>query len=106
MIQFHCSYRWDDGSKDVWKGTVNQIIPFGSHYEVFILSRSSLRVLIGKSSSGLFACLPDFSVGCHLSSLNDAFYNNEKLIHALGNAVDSTTVACALKALASTLTFD
>jgi hypothetical protein len=105
MIQFHCSYQWDDGSKDAWKGTVNQIIHFGSHYEVLILSRSSLRVLVGQSTSGLFACLPDFSVGCHLSTLNDTFYNSEKLIHALDNAVDGTTVAYALKALASVLNF-
>ena len=55
MIRFHCSYRWDDGSKDTWHGTIKQIIHFGSHYEVFILSRSSLRVLVGKSSTGLFA---------------------------------------------------
>jgi hypothetical protein len=106
MIQFHCSYCWDDGSNDVWSGTVDQIIDFGSHYEVFILSRSSLRVLIGKSSSGLFACLPDFSAGCHLSILKDTFYNSERLIRALDNVVDGKTVACALKALESVLKFN
>ncbi|MGI6526159.1 MAG: hypothetical protein ACOX25_02020 [Caldicoprobacterales bacterium] len=106
MMQFHCSYQWDDGSKDVWNGTVKQIIRFGSHYEVLILSRSSLRVLIGESTSGLFACLPDFSVGCHLSTLNDTFYNSEKLIHALDNAVDGTTIAYALKSLALMLNFN
>jgi hypothetical protein len=106
VIQFHCSYQWDDGSKDIWYGTVNQVINFGSHYEVFILSRSSLRVLVGQSTSGLFACLPDFSAGCHLSALNDTFYNSEKLIHALGNVVDGMTVACAFKALESALNFN
>ena len=105
MTRFHCSYKWDDGSKDIWYGTVNQIINYGSHYEVLILSRSSLRVLVGESTSGLFACLPDFCVGCHLSKLDDTFYNSEKLIRALDNVVDGTTVACALKALASVLNF-
>ena len=105
MIRFHCSYRWDDGSKDIWHGTVEQIIHFGSHYEIFILSRSSLRVLVGKSSTGLFACIPDFSVGCYLSSLDDTFYNSEKLIRALDNAVDGTTVSCTLKALVPMLEF-
>jgi hypothetical protein len=106
VIQFHCSYQWDDGSKDIWYGTVNQVINFGSHYEVFILSRSSLRVLVGQSTSGLFACLPDFSAGCHLSTLNDTFYNSEKLIHALGNVVDGMTVAYAFKALEPFLNFN
>ena len=105
MIQFHCSYQWDDGSKDIWHGTVSQVINFGSHYEIFILSRSSLRVLVGQSTSGLFACLPDFSAGCHLSALNDTFFNSEKLIHALGNVVDGMTVAYAFKALEPFLNF-
>lgn len=105
MIKFRCTYQWNEYEKDDWDGSVNKIVHYGSHYEVFITSRSSLRVLIGKSSSGLFACLPDFFVGCHLSTLNDTFYNREKLIHALDNPVDGTTVAYALNAMASVLEF-
>ncbi|HHU78933.1 MAG TPA: hypothetical protein GXZ29_08700 [Clostridiales bacterium] len=106
MMQFHCSYQWDDGSSDVWYGTVDQVVSFGSHYEIFILSRSSLRVMVGESSSGLFACLPDYGAGCHLSTLDDTFYNSEKLIRALDNAVDGTTIAYALKALEPGLKFN
>jgi hypothetical protein len=105
MMQFRCSYQWDEDERDDWDGIVSQITHFGSHYEVFISSRSSIRVLIGKCTSGLFACLPDHRAGCHLSALDDTFYNSEKLIYALENPVDGTTVAYALKALAKVLVF-
>lgn len=103
-MTFQCSYRWEDG-KETWPGTIANIISYGSHYEIQIQSRSSIRVLLGKSSSGLFACMPDFGSGCHLSTLNDTFYNGERLVYALDNAVDGTTVAYALKALSGTLSF-
>lgn len=91
--------------RDDWDGLISQITDFGGIYEVFITSRSSLRVLIGKCTSGLFACLPDYQAGCRLSTLDDTFYNSEKLIYAMENPVDGTTVACALKALAKVLKF-
>lgn len=101
MMRFRCSYQWDPDERDDWDGVVSQITCFKNHYEVFFISRSSLRVLIGKCTSGLFACLPDYSAGCYLSTLNDTFYNSEKLIRAMENPVDGTTVACALKVLAN-----
>jgi hypothetical protein len=106
MIRFCCSYQWDPDERDDWDGVVNQITWFVNHCEVFITSRSSLRVLIGKCSSGLFACVPDYQAGCYLSTLNDTFFNSEKLIYAMENPVDGTTVACALKALSNILKFD
>lgn len=106
MMRFRCFYQWDEDERDDWQGVVNQITHFGSHYEVFITSRSSIRVLVGRCSSGLFACLPDYRAGCHLNTLDDTFYNSEKLIYALENPVDGTTVACALKALAKVLNFN
>jgi hypothetical protein len=67
---------------------------------------SSIRVLVGKFSSGLFACIPDFKVGCCLGSLNDLFYNRERLIQVMDNVVDGATVAYALKALSGSLSFE
>jgi len=106
MRQFCCSYEWDDGEQQKWDGFIRRVTGYGSHYEVLISSRSSLRVLIGTSSSGLFACLPDYPSGCNLSTLTDLFYNREKLILSMGNPVDATTVACALHSLADELDFD
>lgn len=105
MMTFRCTYQWDKDERDDWFGTIRSIENYGNHYEVFIVSRSSLRVIVGKSTSGFFACIPDEQVGCHLSTLDDTFYNSEKLIYALTNPVDGTTVACALHALSNILKF-
>ena len=104
-MHFRCSYQWDEGDRDDWEGFIEQITCFGSHSEVLIASRFSLPVLIGKCTSGLFACLPDYRAGCHLSSLDDTFYNSERLTYAMENPVDATTVACALRMLAAVLEF-
>ncbi|HBY56128.1 MAG TPA: hypothetical protein DEG23_04890, partial [Coxiellaceae bacterium] len=83
MIRFRCSYQWDPDERDDWDGIINQIVWFANHCEIFITSRSSLRVLIGKCSLGIFACIPDYQAGCYLSTLNDTFLNSEKLIYAM-----------------------
>ena len=72
---------------------------YGSHYEFMIQSRSSIMVILGKSSTGYFACMPDFNAGCHLAFLNDVFWNTERLSMVLGK-VDGITVASALVFLA------
>ena len=105
-MHFRCSYQWDPDDRDDWNGFIKRITCFGSHYEIFITSRSTIRVLIGKSTCGLFACLPDYQAGCYLSTLDDTFYNSEKLIETMENVVDGTTVACALKELAKVLDFN
>lgn len=104
-MEFICSYQWDRDDREDWVGTVKHITSFGSHYEIIIVSRSCIRVLVGKSSDGYFACIPDFKAGCDLGMLDDVFYSSEKLIYSMGNPVDGTTVACALRALANTLKF-
>ncbi|MGD9568708.1 MAG: DUF6618 family protein [Sedimentibacter sp.] len=68
---------------------------FGSHYELEINSHSRIHVPLGQTSYGNFACMPDFSAGCHLSTFDDIFYNTEKLCHILGK-VDGITVAKAI----------
>lgn len=77
---------------------------YGTHYEFFIQSRSSIMVIFGITSRGYFACMPDFNVGCHLVNLNDMFWNSERLSMVLGT-VDGITVASALVALASELKY-
>lgn len=78
-----------------WSGQIKRILNYGSHYEAFIESRSSILVIFGRSSSGGFVCIPDFNAGCHLVSLNNKFWNTEKLSAVLGK-VDGITVATAL----------
>ncbi|MGI5912754.1 MAG: hypothetical protein ACOX6E_09325 [Syntrophomonadaceae bacterium] len=104
-MYFSCYHQWENEKKEAWTGKVAQIYPYGSHYEIFLHSRSSIRVLVGKTCSGFFACVPDFRAGCHLSSLDDLFYNREKVLAAIDNVIDASTVAFALKHLATTLKF-
>ena len=95
---FQCVNKTKKG-KETWTGTILSFINYGSHFEIRIVSRSSILVLLGKTSQGNFACMPDFGAGCHLADLKDQFYSTEKLIHVLGK-VDGITVASALAALA------
>ena len=78
-----------------WQGKIKKFIDYGSHFEIFIESRSSILILFGRTSLGGFACIPDFQAGCHLTNLKDKFWNTEKLSSVLGN-VDGITVATAL----------
>jgi hypothetical protein len=78
-----------------WEGIVKRLTNYGSHYEIFIESRSSIMVLLGKTSRGNFACMPDYGVGCHLVELKNKFWNTEKLTSVMGK-VDGVTVASAL----------
>ena len=68
---------------------------------MFIESRSGIMVVAGKTTRGLFACMPDFEVGCHLVNLEDTFWNTEKLTEILGK-VDGITVSSALSHINST----
>lgn len=99
MTKFSCSHQWKKSDREDWEGIVTNIQSYGSHYEIFIESRSSIRVLLGTGTSGLFACIPDRQAGCWLSSLDDVRYNGEKLSAAIENVVDGITVAHAFKAI-------
>lgn len=84
-----------------WPGRIKQLKDFGSHYEMWIESRSSIFVMFGKTSRGYFACMPDFDAGCHLTDFQDVFWNTERLAKVIGK-VDGITVATALKMLSDT----
>lgn len=86
-------------TKETWTGRIISMINYGSHFEIQIQSRSSILVLLGKTSLGNFACMPDFGAGCHLAKLKDKFYSTEKLVSVIGK-VDGITVASALAAIA------
>jgi hypothetical protein len=81
-----------------WKGIIRGFRKYASHYEFRIESRSGITVIFGKTLYGGFACMPDFGAGCHLSTLNDKYWNTEKLTEVLGE-IDGITVASALYAL-------
>jgi len=97
-IKFECTMKIGRRA-DNWLGMITSLTKFGSHYELKIESRSGFIVVIGKTSYGNFACIPDYNVGCHLSTLKDLFWNSERL-STIMNKVDAITVAHALQAVA------
>lgn len=78
-----------------WRGNIKSFRKCNNCYEIFIDSRSTLRVIFGETSFGGFACIPDFEAGCHLINLSNKFWNTEKLISSIGN-VDGITIGQAL----------
>lgn len=100
---FECIWRMQNKCER-WPASITYMKNFGSHYEFMIISRSSIRIIIGRSTSGNFICIPDYDAGCNLSDLDDIFWNREKLIKALGK-VDGITVAFALKHIADKVNF-
>jgi hypothetical protein len=106
MSEFYCKHQWKNGEIEEWSGEISRIISFGSHYEIFIQSRSSILIVLAETSYGLFVGIPTFKVGCYISNLKDLFFNKEALINALDNVVDGITVAFAIKSIADELSFN
>lgn len=100
---FECAYKAGK-TNEKWKGKISLVKDYGSHFEFWIESRSTIRVLCGKSSSGGFACMPDFQVGCYLVNIKNRFWNREKLSGILGD-VDGITVEAALYSIADKIIF-
>ena len=98
MLKFECTMKTEKKTQK-WSGMITKLTEFGSHYEFKIESRSGFIVVIGKTNCGNFACIPDYDVGCHLSTLDDLFWNSERLCEIM-NKVDAITVAHALQAIA------
>lgn len=96
MIKFKCELtKRNSNKREQWNGEISYYKDYGSHYELEINSRSRIHVILGNTSYGNFACMPDFDAGCHLAELDDIFYNTEKLCRVLGK-VDGITVANAI----------
>lgn len=102
MIPFKCSMK-KGVYVEKWSAGILDIKSYGSHYEFMIISQSSqsMRVLIGKTLTGYFACFPDLKLGCHLSELKDVFKNSFHLKKIL-EIQDSITVAQGIRKVAET----
>jgi hypothetical protein len=104
-MNFKCSHTWNDGNKDIWEGCIESFIDYGNYYEMNILSRSSINLIFGKYSYGLFAVVPIYG-GTYLSyKLEDVFYNTERLCTVFDNTVDAVTAATALATISKKVKF-
>lgn len=99
MNTFMCFYRAKS-----WAAAITAFKNYGTYFEFTIQNRSDIMVIFGKTSQGYIACLPDYNVGCHLFSLNDVFWNSERLTKLVGVG-DGITVAYALLFLAKELCY-
>jgi len=79
-----------------WPATITRLINHGSHYEMQISSRSSIRVIFGDSQRGGFCCVPDWNAGCALAGYTDLRWNLERITKAMKNKIDAVTVAFAI----------
>ena len=100
MIRFKCSLK-NGKNVEKWYATILDIKNYSSHQEIMIIAQSSLsiRILIGQTLTGYFACFPDLKLGCHLSDFRDVFSNTNHLKKILSIA-DSITVANGIRKVA------
>lgn len=79
-----------------WDGYIKRIHNHGSHFEIYLESRSSITFMIGNYANGKFISVPYYKIGCDLSfEYCDYFWNNEHLAKLM-NKVDAATIAKAL----------
>lgn len=100
-MNFECISH-NDGITESWKGEIVYFSDSANCIEMNIQSRSSIDIIIGTTQYGNYVCIPNFEVGCYLSSFDDIFFNTERLSRLIGK-VDGVTVATAIKSLASKL---
>lgn len=95
-MKFICRINIKDGPDEIWGGKIISYNLNKDNLEMYIESRSSLHIIIGKNMLGNYACIPNFEIGCYLSDLGDIFWNTEKLCSLIGES-DGITAATAIK---------
>ena len=85
-----------------WEGEIIPVQVEKEPYEVEINAGDNrFHVLIGHHRYGSFICIPNWNIGTEMASLNDVFWNRERLEqYTKLNKVDASSVACGLAALA------
>jgi hypothetical protein len=68
MTRFYCSYYWGEGEREDWGGKITRIQGFGSHYEIFIQSRSSILLMLGKSTHSTFKQAAFLNISANIES--------------------------------------
>lgn len=99
MREFKCSHRYSKTRTESWPGAIVECHLGDGYCEILIESRSNIRVVLGKTPHGRYACIPEMDAGCWLSEPGDLFYNTEKLTRAMKNKVDGVTLAHAIRAI-------
>lgn len=96
-VEFHCQEKIGRRFQR-WSGIITRLVNHGSHYEIYINSRSGFIFIVGEYINGGFISIPSFNVGSDLADYDDYFWNKERLASIM-NKVDAITVAEALRTL-------
>ena len=94
-MKFEC-IRTLDSKKEIWNGQITSYSINNKSIDTYVQNRSSFHIIIGKSTYGNYVCVPNFDIGCYLSTFGDIFWNTEKLVRLIGK-VDGITVANEIK---------
>ena len=73
-MNFKCTSH-HNGKTESWNGKIVYFKDCSNCIEMNIQSRSSIDVIIGTSKYGNYVCIPNFEIGCYLSSFDDIFYS-------------------------------
>ncbi len=86
-------------SSGPWEAKMHLISMDHKSCEASVQARgSSFHFIVGSYLNGGFLCMPGYSFGCNLSSLDDVEWNREQLRQRL-NIVDTETMVSALQVL-------
>ena len=96
-VRFEC-YEKIGRHLEHWSGVVTHLINHGSHYEIYISSRSEFVLIVGEYVSGSFISIPALNAGSGLADYENYFWNKECLASIM-NKVDAATIAEALRTL-------
>lgn len=83
MADYEIKYIGDSSIKDMHHIGINCN---GNYYSV----------IFGKYANGGFCCIPNWSLGCELSSFKDIFWNTESLYRILKNKKAAEAIAKAI----------
>lgn len=94
-IKIKCSITLNN-KKETWQAGLKSITNYENYYEASIEARSThFNMLVGHTDSYNWVALPIQEVSCSLASLDDIFWNEERLSNLIG-AIDATTIVSTI----------
>ena len=95
-IVFDCKRRIN-GEFQHWEATMTLTRRDGEHIELQIEGRGgSFDTVTGPKNGGHYLAVTNWSWGCELAGYKDIDWNYPRILNAIENAVDATTICTAL----------
>lgn len=102
MIVFECEHN-SGKRKQHWSGELRVISQKEKQMEAEVnVDGSYYHLIIGNHKYGNYLCIPNWDIGCELSSYGDTFWNTERISKHLRMRA-AISIAMAVKAAGSTM---